>query len=401
VTAIGLTETNTCVVTINIKGINTMGRYLYAVLRRIYGFYVSKFDGNFKNDPNYNLQLIAECFIERHSECYDSDLFKRICTSYNKAKIAQKDADTVYQVGNEWAPIYKKYMSEIMEVLKVSDFASMSRIYNNFMRESCSAGLHGIAGYERMTDNYFSGDVSLANARIYMKDVVYRYNIWNVEMGKDYDMASLKGPLLGNPYGHYVDGVFLESGSHYNHYYATKINNLLKGIKHSSVLELGGGYGKMAYYLMRDSKNITYLDFDLPENYALTAFYLLSAFPNKKIALYGEVDLERDDLKDYDAILMPNFEIDKMSANSIDLVFNSYSLAEMEPKAINNYINIINRVSKKYIYHLNHTKYCAMSANDFLIDMNKFEIVRKAPALWNKAINLAMDEFEFLYKTKH
>ena len=73
-------------------------------------------------------------------------------------------------------------------------------------------------------------------------------------------------------------------------------NQLLKDKKHCSILELGGGFGSMAYYLMQESNNATYFDFDLPENFALTAFYLLSSFPNKKIALYGEVDLENDNL---------------------------------------------------------------------------------------------------------
>jgi hypothetical protein len=378
-----------------------IGRITYAILRRMFNFYVSFFDGKkYKIDQNYNLKFIDKCFEDRKSNIFNKDIFQRVSNSYNKAKISQNNAHDVYQVGNEWVPIYKKYMSEIMIALSEEDNDALEGIYNNFLREKCSTGLAGIGGYERMTRNYFSGHISVKNARIYMKDVVHRFNIWKNEIGSASDIDSLKGPLLGNPYGHYVNGIFIEASSHYNHYYATKIRLLQQNSSHNKVLELGGGYGNMAYYLMRDSDNLTYLDFDLPENFALTAFYLLSAFPNKKIALYGEIDLEKDNLEPYDAILMPNFEIEKMGNDSVELVFNSYSLAEMSHEAINNYINIINRISKKYIFHLNHTKYSSMSADDFPIDDNKFKLVHRVSAKWNMAINFAMDEFEFLYQSK-
>jgi len=378
-----------------------IGRISYAILRRIFNFYVSLFDGKkYKFDKNYNLKLIDKCFVDRKSNITKKDIFQRVSSSYNKAKISQNNAHDIYQVGNEWVPIYKKYMSEVMIALSEGDNAALEGIYNNFLRDKCSTGLAGIGGYERMTRNYFSGHINVKNARIYMKDVVHRFNIWKNEIGTSSDIDSLKGPLLGNPYGHYVNGIFIECSSHYNHYYATKIRHLQANGSHSKVLELGGGYGNMAYYLMRDSDNLTYLDFDLPENFALTAFYLLSAFPDKKIALYGEIDLEKDNLESYDAILMPNFEIEKMSNDSVDLVFNSYSLAEMSHETINNYISIINQISKKYIFHLNHTKYSSMSADDFPIDTNKFKLVYRISAKWNKAINFAMDEFEFLYQSK-
>tara|TARA_B110000967_G_C18865987_1_gene552715 strand:+ start:1017 stop:2159 length:1143 start_codon:yes stop_codon:yes gene_type:complete len=378
-----------------------ISRIIYAILRRTFNLYVSLFDGKkFKTDKNYNLSSINKCFTDRKSNINNPIIFERVSSSYNKAKLAQADSSKVYQVGNEWVPIYKKYMSEIMNALNANDTVALEAIYNNFMREKCSTGLTGIGGFERMTSNYFSGNISLKNARIYMKDVIHRFNIWSAEFGDNNDLDALKGPLIGNPYGHYIEDEFIEGGSHYNHYYASKIRLLQESSSHSKVLELGGGYGNMAYYLMRDSDNTTYIDFDLPENFALTAFYLLSAFPDKNIALYGEIDLEKDNLDSYDAILMPNFEIDKMHNNSVDLVFNSYSLAEMSNETIKNYIAIFNRVSKKYIFHLNHTKYSSMSADHFPINMDKFELVSRSPAKWNMAINFAMDEFEFLYQVK-
>jgi hypothetical protein len=127
---------------------------------------------------------------------------------------------------------------------------------------------------------------------------------------------------------------------------------------------------------------------------------LLSAFHEKKIGLYGEVNLSSANLEEYDIILMPNFEISKIKNDSGDLIFNSYSLAEMSSETIDEYISHFNRIAKKFIFHVNHTRDSVIKANDFKIDLNKFELLYRAPALWNKARNKDMDEFEYLYKNK-
>ena len=41
-----------------------------------------------------------------------------------------------------------------------------------------------------------------------------------------------------------------------------------------------------------------------------------------------------------------------------------------------------------------------MKADEFKVDLNKFELVYRAPALWNMARNIEMDEFEYLFKNK-
>lgn len=355
-------------------------------------------DKSIELDRNFRPDLIDRCFEERRSAVADPLIFSRIAASYNKAKADQSKAPAVYQVNNEWEPIYNRHMGGIITVLKASDTAAMKRVYNNFMREPCSTGLHGMPC--DMSRNYFSGRITRGNAALFLRDAVHRYRLWNDSVGKVCGADSLKGPLLGNTYGHFIDGTFIEAGAHYQHYYATMIGRLVRGTGHRTVLELGGGFGGMAYYLMRDNKDLTYIDFDLPENFALTAFYLLAAFPARKIALYGELDLAKDDISGYDAVLMPNFEIEKLRADSADLAFNSYSLAEMSRETINAYMGHFSRVAAKFIYHLNHTRHCLVPADEFPVDTDKFELVYRAPALWNMARNPDMDEFEYLYKNK-
>ena len=101
-----------------------------------------------------------------------------------------------------------------------------------------------------------------------------------------------------------------------------------------------------------------------------------------------------------DFILMPNFEINKVKNETIDLSFNSYSLAEMDHDAIFNYIKIICSATKKYFLHLNHCKYAKISADQFPIDYDKFFLLSRSATMWGKVSNRnpEIDEHEFIYE---
>ena len=341
---------------------------------------------------------IENGFINRPAPV-DTRVIERVIAAYNKSKAVQKDAPDAYQVGHMWLPIYQGYMGEVMDVMARGDVAARRRIYGNFFRDSCSTGIHGMP--TDMQTAYFSGNISEENAGKYTADIMHRMQIWLDSMGKTHGLDALQTPVIGNPYGFYIDGVFYRAGVDYQHYYATVIARLTRSRQRRAVLELGGGFGGLGHFLLRDNPDLTYIDVDLPENMALTAFYLLSAFPDKKIALYGEVDLETVDVRDYDALVLPNFAIAALRDDSIDLAFNSYSLAEMSLSTVANYIAQFNRVTSKFIYHINHTRIPPVKADEFPIDYAKFELVSRAPALWNLARDPDMDEYEYLYKAKN
>jgi len=351
----------------------------------------------FKNDRNYNLNLVEEAFLSRNTNVkIDRRVLTRITDSYNKAKVAQKSVDVCYQVSNEWVPIYEKSLKEIMGVLQNNEIEKLGIIYSNFFRESCSAGLIGLA--LDMDKCFFRGSITQRHKKIYLYDSLHRYKLWKSLLGDTHSVIDLTTPSVGNPYGYFIDGTFVNSGSDYLHYYATAIGRLIRGDSHRIVVELGGGYGGMAYYLLRDNSNVSYIDFDLPENLTLTAFYLLMTLPEKKILLFGEGELTDDSIAEHDIVLMPNFEISKISDGCADVVFNSYSLAEMSSAAINNYIAEFSRILKGYFLHVNHNKLSEVVADNFGIDLSKFDLLYKIPALWNWGRNLEMDEYEYLYK---
>ena len=347
----------------------------------------------FKND-------IKKCFQSRILKSNDDVIINRIIESYNKSKEIQKNLSSAFQVGNEWLPIYNSYMSEAMNALKKKDVTEIKKIYENFMREDCSVGLHGLSF--DMKNAYFKNNISKIDADLFFYDTIYRYNHWSKLTNNKFTSKDLKMPDYGNPYGIYEGDKFIRIGSEYLHYYSYLIDELLSVKKSRKyIVELGGGYGGLGYFLNKNINNLTYIDFDLPENMALTAYYLLSSFPEKKILLFGEADLNEKTINEYDIILMPNFELSKLPSNYIDLIFNSYSLAEMSSETINEYIPQLMKSSNGYILHINHAKKSySLKADEFGITADKFELVYKKPALWNMGRNINMDEFEYLYKKK-
>lgn len=343
------------------------------------------------------LLTVDNGFIDRKMEV-DSKIIDRVIASYNKAKAVQKDAAEEYQVSHMWLPIYQGYMGKVMEVMAGGNAAELAKIYGNFFRETCSIGIHGMP--VDMESTYFSGNVSEDAKGKYIADIMHRMQIWFDSIGKTASLDALQTPQVGNPYGFEIDGKFFRFGVDYQHYYATIISRLIRSEGHTAVLELGGGFGGLGHFLMRDNSNFTYIDVDLPENMALSAFYLLSAFPDKKIALYGEIDLATADLSQYDGVVLPNFALAELKNDSVDLAFNSYSLAEMSLNNVANYVQQFNRLASKFIYHVNHTRIPPVRADDFAFDFDKFELISRAPALWNLARNKDMDEYEYLYKAK-
>jgi hypothetical protein len=348
-------------------------------------------------DPNYCLKSVVDGFADRSVIEDDSLLLNRIVVSYQKAKVAQVSTPAWCQVSNEWMPIYTHQLGEVMAALSNADIPSLQNIYGNFWRNPCSAGLMGFA--LDMHTRFFGEIIIQKDRKLFLRDTLHRFRLWKTLLGQTHSVQDLVSPLLGNPYGYVLDGIFIKSGADYLHYYAVAISRLLLGVTgRGVVMELGGGYGGMAYYLVRDNADCCYVDFDLPENMALTAYYLIKALPGKKVLLYGEGDLTESALKQYDIIIMPNFEIMKMPDRSANVAFNSYSLAEMSPEAITQYVSEFSRTVKHYLMHINHTKYSKVGADAFGIAPEEFNLLYRVPALWNAGRDPEMDEFEFLYK---
>ena len=352
----------------------------------------------FGNDPNFRADLVPGYFVPRPDVGPDDlAILKRIIAAYKKAKVRQKSAGEAFHVSNEWLPIYERNLGPVMQALLSENVAELRQMYQNFFRDPCSTGLVGLP---INIPNLFSGGAIKNKFRDYILcDVLHRYELWKRRTGNKYSPEALSSPIVGNPYGYTIDGVFIRGGGDYQHYYAHAIAELMGPRKERQIaVELGGGFGGLAYYLIRDNPQVTYVDFDLPEAMALASYYLMRSLPNVPVCLYGEAELSAETLATPGLFIMPSFEILNMPSKSAAVSFNSYSLAEMSPVAVRIYLDQIARITSSYFLHVNHNRNAVLSADKFGLEERGFRLVHRELAGWTLGTNPQSDEYEYLYK---
>ena len=351
----------------------------------------------FGNDPNFRPDLVPGYFAPRVVDGQDDlVILKRIIAAYKKAKVRQTGAGEAFNVSNEWVSIYERNLGPVMQALLSENVAELRRMYQNFFRDPCSSGLVGLP---INIPNLFTGGAIKKQFREYILcDVLHRYDLWKKRTENKYSAAVLSAPLVGNPYGYTMDSIFIRGGADYQHYYAHAIAQLLGSARRQMVVELGGGFGGLAYYLIRDHPQVTYVGFDLPEATALASYYLMRCLPNALIRLYGEAELSEETLAAPGFVLMPSFEIMKIPSKSAVVSFNSYSLAEMSPATTHLFLDQITRITSGYFLHVNHNRNAVLSADKFGVEERGFKLVNRELAGWTSGINPQSDEYEYLYK---
>jgi hypothetical protein len=352
----------------------------------------------FANDPYFRPDLVPSYFASRPGDNRnDSAIIERIIAAYKKAKLQQQAVGEAFNVSNEWRPIYECHLGPVMKALAAGNVSEVQRMYRNFFRDPCSTGL---AGLPINIPNLFAGGKIKRRYREYiMCNVLHRHELWRMRTENKYPPVALSAPVVGNPYGYTRDGVFVRAGGDYQHYYAHAIGTLLQSSANRVVLELGGGFGGLAFYLLRDRPEVTYIDFDLPEATALASYYLIKSLPDRQVRLFGEVELSRTILESPGIFLMPSFEIRNMPSRSAAVSFNSYSLAEMSPRTVRLYLDEIARITSGHFLHLNHNRDAVLSADDFAVEERGFTLLNRHLAGWTLGINPDSDEFEYLYRS--
>lgn len=357
-----------------------------------------------RSDPNFSLENVDKGLLPRATDSASSiasrtDAAQRIIAAYQKANIDLVSKSGLYKVSNEWVPIFRKPLLPLIDALERGDAEGLRDLLDQFFRKSISAGLCGLAA--DMENEFFTKKPDIYNRLRLLVDGLYRYRmVQRLLPGVSVD--DLYVPDFGNPYGIYVDDKFMRTGVDYQYYYANRISGALSATGgRKTVMELGGGIGGFAYFLNKMQDNLTYINLDLPEILCISAYQLLNLFPEKKILLYGESEkLNTEIIARYDIALLPSFLIEDLAANSINISFNSYSLAEISPDSINNYVNQISRITSDSIIHVNHVSNAVMGADQFAFDSKKFELLSRSRALWNLGRNRNCDEYEFLLQRR-
>jgi putative sugar O-methyltransferase len=352
----------------------------------------------FSRDDRFSLHLVEQGFVPRRANTADSSiLLRRICDSWFKATKRQTFAAETFQPHWWWRVTQEANLERFTRALAARDFESLEGIYSNFFRDRCSAGLCGLPLSRWI---YGNSEISKSSKQLYLIDELHRLDLWKTRTAGRFQLADLEAPDIGNPFGVVLDGVFVRNGSEDQHYCAQRIIDLLGSSERPVVAEIGGGFGGMAYYLIRDRPGVTYLNFDLPDTIALGSYYLLSAFPDVRATLYGEAELSAETLRGSRIILMPAFALPEMPSDSVDVAFNARVLADLSLASLHHYLGDIARTTRGHLLHLNRVQGCLAADAWFATNAPYFTLVEKRPSEWNNARTLRPNEMEYLYERR-
>jgi hypothetical protein len=349
---------------------------------------------HFRGDPRYDLDGVTRGFRNRVGD-YNSDgpLLQRICRAYSLAMSREQVASSKYNPTPWWQQHRNLMLEPVMRALSSQDLGTLQKMYENFFRDDCSTGLLPV---QRVKNNYFDHVIADFYRRLYLVDALYRLDYWKAETSGCYTVGDLAGPATGNPFGVVLEDTLVRVGSEYQHYCAQRIARLLHD--DATIAEIGGGFGGMAYYLLRDRPGITYIDFDVPESISLTSYYLLKNFPHLKVVLYGEAELTSDTILQADVVLLPLIELAHLPSGIVDLSFSSHAMSDLVPEVMPEYLCDIARITRNHFLYVG-TEISAARIVDFSKAMpSQFTLLGSRQSGWNRHIAPKADHVECLYQ---
>lgn len=388
----------------NVRKVYQQGRVMSAIGARAKPFVLgSKY---LLHDPAaVRVKLHAPDYVAPSSDHDEREIVRRIFQSFKKAKEDQKHVPTAFLPSSLWQGQLDRSYSHLLEGLKKNDLTPFHLFLANF---GAWKQYHGVEANMLIRANTKS-----LIRRKYLANVRFLQQLknWQWFYGDRKPLSCLSYPTHGNQSGAYVDGVFMGAGSFFNEIYGSLLAGLIADKKRPVVADLGAGYGKLAFFTLRNLENSSFVDFDLPETLCLAAYYLMKAWPHKKVLLYGEAEYSQDVHDEYDAIFMPSYEISKLGRGSIDLFMNKNSLGEMTAESVMNYIGHIARATR-YFFHMNHDIYPnvydrntrGLLAHEYPVPTDTFKLLFRYPdlghILFEGEIDYTMDIFLHLYERR-
>ncbi|ADW67662.1 hypothetical protein AciX9_0591 [Granulicella tundricola MP5ACTX9] len=353
----------------------------------------------FAHDERYILQSVTDGFLPHTSEgTEDEALLQRICTAYKKAVAQEGCASDIYQATGWWQQVRTRSLGPVMKALLASDTKALHALYRNFFRDSCSAGLISIP--PGMAKAYFQGGMRDLHRHYYLQDVLQSIDYWRLQTEGRFAIKELAGPAIGNPFGAFIEGTLVESGAEYRHGCAQSIKDRLIDPA-SAVAEIGGGFGGMAYYLLRNQHGMRYINFDVPESLALAAYYLGTAFPALKLLLFGEVEVTQRNIEQADVILMPLSQLEVLPQNSVALTFSAHAMSDLGNGAMAVYLQQVERISQDAFLYIGHEKGHQRLSATMAARAVPLQLVKSSGSDWNRHRSPETREVETLYKPSH
>jgi putative sugar O-methyltransferase len=336
------------------------------------------------------LNLKAGFSVHANNHRSEPHHLRRIINAYKASKRAQPQ-EGPFQIRGIWEEWISVHYGTLIRALEREDIPALSQQLENSYREKFTSGTGGY-------DNYLQYNSLFGKA--YIKYVWSRYR--DKLAALDFDLRQLSFPYVGNPAGVFYNDQVISIETLRHAYRAVEISEILRDLPDANVVEIGGGGGGEAYQTVQRGIS-KYTVFDIPEVAVISSYFLLSAFPNKRVRLFGEEDL------DYDIRVLPHFAIAQLPDSSVDLFYNSCSFSEMDGNSSREYLAIIERACRKYFMHDNHDSTFIFKNSDGSMSQNVigselipnralFKRIYKKPRVHGLPEDRSFVHYEYLYE---
>ncbi len=125
-----------------------------------------------------------------------------------------------------------------------------------------------------------------------------------------------------------------------------------------TVVEIGAGWGGLAYQFKTLFPNTTYVIVDLPPTLLFSIVYLKAVFPDSTAAIYGETSPEAwftgPDAPDF--VFVPAFAARDLQVPTPDLAVNVASFQEMTNEQVTTHVNMLADAGCARVYSLNRDR---------------------------------------------
>lgn len=295
----------------------------------------------------FGTMLQLEAGMQDHStnESITEEILTRLINFWHamKERTEAYKIPAVYRIGGLWGPIIaSEALQPLSKGLDEGDRNSLNFLLKNFFRR--------LGNFLGEPTDFTSAAVKHRRWKTFRSFSSRWLDLYGEE-----SLTEMKNPLIGNPVGFLIGGALFTADSFRHNFYARRIVDLTSDIECPIVCEVGGGFGGFAYHLLkRPETSFKYICYDIPIMAVLVAYYLLMAFPDKRLGLFGEVDSLADPLSEYDAVIFPHFVLPRLQDLSVDVCVNMCSFAEMDKSTVEEYMSQFERICRGFILHQNH-----------------------------------------------
>lgn len=166
-------------------------------------------------------------------------------------------------------------------------------------------------------------------------------------------LDKINEPLVGNPFVISYKNKLISQDLCNSVYDFTSIFNNIRLPKKPKIAELGAGYGRVGYVLLKMIPDSTYCVIDIPPALFIAQNYLSKVFNKEEIFEFRPFKSFKEVKNEFEAsrirFLMPH-QMELLPKKYFDLIINISSLHEMTREQIKNYIKQIDRLCKGYFY---------------------------------------------------